>query len=150
MPKKKYPKNIERFINHVKHQCNLLDVELKLTKGYSVYTGEGNSCFGFFSPPNQLHKGILKVATGDKSREEWILTLAHEYAHMLQWFNRDKVYEDFNKNDNVYFDLEIQTEKEALKILSSFDIKITTSLKNKANNYISQIRELLLETKKKQ
>jgi len=158
MPKKKYPKNIERFINHVKHQCDLLDVEFKLTKGYAVYTGEGNSCFGFFSPPNEKHKGLLpnenhkgllKVAIGKKTREEWILTLAHEYAHMLQWFNQDKIYEDFHDNEDVYFDLEIQTEKEALKILTGFDIKITDSLKRKSDKYIRQIRELLIESKKK-
>lgn len=149
MPKKKYPKNIERFINHVKHQCDLLDVEFKLTKGYSVYTGEGNSCFGFFSPPNEKHKGLLKVAIGKKTREEWILTLAHEYAHMLQWFNQDKIYEDFHDNEDAYFDLEIQTEKEALKILTGFDIKITDSLKRKSDKYIRQIREQLIESKKK-
>lgn len=141
MMKKKYPKNIERLIAHIKKQCRFLDVTFKLTKGYSVYTGEGNSCFGFFTPPNDKFKGILKVATGEKTREEWVLTLAHEYAHMLQWFNQDKIYEEFRNNDDAYFDLEIQTEKEALKILEGFDIKITKSLKSKSTDYINHIRK---------
>ena len=139
---RKYSKNVENFIMHIKHQCKILDVDFQLTNFHSVYCGDGSSQ-GYFEAPSTYNKGMLKVGTGFRDMSDWVLTLAHEYAHMLQWFNRDPIFENFQKDSKYYAELEIKTEREALKLLKKFNIKITKKLKNNSNNYIKKIKREL-------
>lgn len=146
---RKYSKNVQKLIQKIKYQCKLLDVEFSLSNSYSVYTKEGSSCYGFFSAPTPLNKGILRVGIADKPMEEWILTLAHEYAHMMQWFNDDELFQDYVYNDSLYYKLEIQTEKEAIEILKESGIRITESLKTRSQKYIRRVREQYVSSKRK-
>lgn len=140
MPQK-YSKNVQKLIQKVKYQCKLLDVDFSLNKSFCVYTKEGDSCFGFFSAPNGVRKGTLKVAIAEKPLEEWVLTLAHEYAHMLQWFNNDWTFVNYEFDNSLYYKLEILTERQALKILRESGIKITESIKTRSKKYIKKVRE---------
>jgi len=146
---RKYSKNVQKLIRKIKYQCKLLDVEFSLANSYSVYTKEGSSCYGFFSPPTALRRGTLRVGIADKPLEEWVLTLAHEYAHMMQWFNEDKLFMDYEKDDSLYYELEIKTEKQAFVILKESGIRISESLKTRSRKYIRSVRENYLMTKKK-
>lgn len=139
--RQKYSKNVQKLIQKIRYQCKLLDVDFSLSKSFSVYTKEGDSCFGFFTAPNGIRKGVLRVGTGGKPLEEWVLTLAHEYAHMLQWFNNDMTFTNYEYDEFYYYELEIKTEKQAMKILKESGIPITSSLKNRSQKYIKRIRE---------
>jgi hypothetical protein len=146
---RKYSKNVQKLIRKIKYQCKLLDVEFSLSNSYSVYTKEGSSCYGFFSPPTPLKRGILRVGIGEKPLEEWVLTLAHEYAHMMQWFNDDQLFQEYEYDDSLYYKLEIQTEKEAIQILKESGIRVTESLKTRSRKYIRGVREQYVSSKRK-
>ena len=74
----------------------------------------------------------MKVAVKNIEPKEWIYTLAHEYAHFLQWFNNDPIYKT-----KSYEKLEIETEKQAIKILRRFKIPMNfTLLKRQSKRYI--------------
>ena len=69
---------------------------------------------------------------------EWICTLAHEYAHFLQWFRDDPIY---SLDDSEYVRMEIATEKEALVILKRFRIPVDLDVvKRKSKLYVAKIR----------
>lgn len=146
---RKYSKNVQKLIQKIKYQCKLLDVEFSLANSYSVYTKEGSSCYGFFSPPTSWKSGVLRVGIGNKPLEEWVLTLAHEYAHMMQWFNDDILFKEYDYDDSLYYKLEIQTEKQAIKILKESGIRVTESLKTRSRKYIRRVREQYISSKRK-
>jgi hypothetical protein len=64
------------------------------------------------------------------------MTLAHEYAHFLQWFRDDPVYES-----DSYLELEIATEREAFEILNRFGIPINyEAAKRKSKKYLAKVK----------
>lgn len=145
---KRCSKKVKKLIEQIKHQCEVLDVNFKLTDSYKVNSGDGDRCEGYFEPPCQYMNGILKVGTKSRETHEWVLTLAHEYAHMLQWFHKDELYRKFQKDDAFYCALEIQTEKEALKILKTFKIPITKKLRRNSDDYIEKLKLGMVRFKK--
>jgi len=145
---RKYSKNVQRLIEQIKHQCEILDVNFQLTNSYKVNSGEGDRCEGYFEPPDQYVSGILKVGTKSRETHEWVLTLAHEYAHMLQWFYKDELYKKFERDDDYYSALEIHTEKQALKILRNFNIPITKKLRRNSDDYVHKLKMGMIRFKK--
>jgi len=132
---------VRHFIKVVRHQCKCLDIDFSLSKARSVYTGEGDSCLGFFTPPEKQKRGKMRIATGEKSVDDWVFTLAHEYAHLLQWFEKDSLFEMYDKSDDFYIRLEKKTEKQAMQILQKFKIKVTKKQRKISESYLRRLVE---------
>ena len=117
-----YLKNtkVQIFLKTVRMQCRKCNVKLELTKCYECNGGD-ERCHGFFTEPSHYTgtHGVLRVATGQRRTADWLYTLAHEYAHFLQWQREDPIYKEKN-----YFILEEQTEAEAFEICKQFRLPI--------------------------
>lgn len=96
--------NIARFIKHVKAVARKHGVKLKISKSKNVRgPGETSLCSGYFYDDNK--RKLLVVASGGKTKIEWVSVLAHEYSHMMQWIEGDKTYKDTsmrNGGDSYY------------------------------------------------
>lgn len=130
---------VRHFIKIVKYQCKCLGINFALSKAKSVYTKDGYSCAGFFLPPDKKTKGKIRVATGKLSVDDWIFTLAHEYAHLLQWFEKDELFELHDKNQDFYIKLERKTERRAMQILRKFNIPVTRRQKRISESYLRRL-----------
>ena len=134
---------VQAFLATVRSQCRKCNVQFVLADAHEVGGRGKNSLWGFFQEPtvrgdlrNRKNAGMLKIATKDIPVSEWIVTLAHEYAHFLQWFRDDPIYES-----DSYLELEIATEREAFEILKRFDIPINyEAAKRKSQKYIAKIK----------
>jgi len=134
---------VQALLATVRSQCRKCNVQFVLADAHEVGGRGKNSLWGFFQEPtvrgdlrNRKNAGMLKIATKDIPVSEWIVTLAHEYAHFLQWFRDDPIYES-----DSYLELEIATEREALEILKRFDIPINyEAAKRKSQKYIAKIK----------
>jgi len=118
-----YLKNskVRTFIRTVRAQCRKCNVRLILSKGYEVNAFDGERCQGYFCEPEHelALPGRLTVATGRRRTADWLFTLAHEYAHFLQWRDDSPLWLEPD-----YYTLETHTEKEALKICRQFKLPI--------------------------
>lgn len=119
----------------IRSRCNKLNVRLRLSKGYNAKAPDGTLCEGYFDPPHLGLYGELVVAT-KRPKRDWQYTLLHEYAHMLQWFNDDPI---FNSSD--YYSLEKQTEHQALKLSREFGLDVAVC-KKESRNYLRFIKSL--------
>jgi Zn-dependent peptidase ImmA (M78 family) len=63
--------------------------------------------------------GRLVVATGRRRTADWLYTVAHEYAHFLQWRNDSPLWRETN-----YYKLERETERAALQLCQQFKLPI--------------------------
>ena len=136
---------VQAFLATVRSQCRKCNVQFVLADAHEVGGRGKNSLWGFFQEPtvrtgdhrNRQNAGMLKIATRDIPVSEWIVTLAHEYAHFLQWFRDDPIYES-----DSYLELEIATEREAFQILKRFGIPINyEAAKRKSKKYITKVRK---------
>jgi hypothetical protein len=130
---------VQEFLSLVRSQCRKCNVKFVLADAEFVGSKkQGEQLLGFFWEPS-LHRrapGELRVATKNLPVSEWIVTLAHEYAHFLQWFRDDPVY-----HCDSYLEMEIATEREAFEILKRFKIPINyETAKRKSKKYIAKIR----------
>jgi hypothetical protein len=113
---------VQHFLRTVRQQCRKCNVRLVLSKGYEV-NSEGERCQGYFNQPDHRLglEGEIRVATGSRRTADWMYTLAHEYAHFLQWMRDDPIL-DIGERD--YWTMEAQTEREALEICRQFKLPI--------------------------
>lgn len=111
---------VQHFIRTVRSQCIKCNVRFTLSSGYQVNAG-GERCQGYFIEPwhTRGHRGQLRVATGGRRTSDWLYTLAHEYAHFLQWMRDDPIW-----GERDYLTLETQTEREALELCKKFKLPI--------------------------
>jgi len=97
---------------------------------------DGSLVEGYFLEPCKL-PGELVVA---RKCEDFILCLAHEYTHMMQWFHEDPIY---NCKDSEYYKLEKTTERDALKLLKEWKInpkRVRTAAK-RSSSYLKWLKE---------
>lgn len=117
-----YLKNprVQHFLRTVRSQCKKCNVRFTLSPGYEV-NSDGERCQGYFLEPwhSKGHHGELRVAVGGRRPADWLYTLAHEYAHFLQWMRDDPVY-----REQDYYTLEVATEREALQLCREFKLPI--------------------------
>lgn len=111
---------VQHFIRTVRSQCIKCNVRFTLSSGYKVNAG-GERCQGYFIEPwhTRGHRGQLRVAIGGRRTSDWLYTLAHEYAHFLQWMRDDPIW-----GEQDYLTLETQTEREALELCKKFKLPI--------------------------
>jgi len=152
MPKAKsgqellYDARVQEFMGTVRAQCRKCNVKFTLANAEFVGgRAKGEQLLGFFWEPS-FHRtsagdrgapGELRVAVKNIPVAQWIVTLAHEYAHFLQWFRDDPIY-----HCDSYLDMEIAAEREAFAILRQFGIPIDYTLARKrSKQYIAKIRK---------
>lgn len=135
--------NISRqnqFIFHIKSQCKKLHIVFRLSEAKAINGGEGEQrVLGVFIPPSNT-AGKLRVAIKGRKRSTWILDLAHEYVHMLQWFRGDPLFENHFKGDVKYSVLENATEKEAIRLLRKWGIAVGPRQVRRSQRYIAKLR----------
>ena len=117
-----YLKNprVQHFLKTVRSQCRKTNVRFSLSPGYEV-NSDGERCQGYFLEPDHPKgvRGELRVAIGGRRPSDWLYTLAHEYAHFLQWMRDDPIF-----RERDYMTLEVATEREALELCRSFKLPI--------------------------
>ena len=128
--------NQQKFIDYVRRKCRQLNIQFRIGKGRTVKDPDGSMVEGYFLEPCKL-PGELVVA---RKCEDFILCLAHEYTHMMQWFNEDPIY---NCRDSEYYKLEKTTERDALKLLKEWKInpkRVRTAAK-RSSSYLKWLKE---------
>ena len=134
-------KQISEFLRHVRSQCRKLNVKFRLSKSDGINSGDGEARLrGIFITPTTNKSGSLRVAVNNRRVSEWIVDVAHEYVHMMQWFRGDALYEDHFRGDVSYAKLEAATEKEALLLLKAWGIQVGTHQIKRSKRYIAKLR----------
>lgn len=148
---------VQDFIATVRAQCRKCNVKFVLANVTCIRGGEGvrEGLWGFFQEPygntggrsTLQHSGMLKIATKGIPVSEWLCTLAHEYAHFLQWFRGDEFY--CYDTDEGYVQMEVETEREAFEILKRFGVPINyEAARRKSKKYLDKIRREEREARK--
>ena len=139
-------KQISHFLRHVRSQCLKLQIDFRLSNSIGINSGDGDArLLGIFVPYTPYKgftvlRGKMRVAIKNRPRSAWIIDVAHEYVHMLQWFRDDPIYEDHFRGDVSYAKLEAATEREALRLLSEWGIVVGVRQINRSKNYIAKLR----------
>jgi len=81
-------KKVRELISMVRAECKKYGIACKI-KNVKYLKVDGLACSGFFDPDEK----VLEVATG-RPFKEWIYTFMHEYNHLVQWANKEKVWTD--------------------------------------------------------
>ena len=139
-------KQIAQFLRHVRSQCRKLQINFRLSNSIGINSGDGDSRLaGIFVPHVHMdgivvYNGRMRIATKNRRQSAWIIDVAHEYVHMLQWFRDDPIYENHFRGDVSYAKLEAATEREALRLLSEWGIVVGVHQINRSKNYIAKLR----------
>ena len=134
-------KQIPKFLRHVRSQCRKLNVKFRLSNSDGINSGDGeHRLAGIFVHPTSENAGSLRVAVKNRRVSSWIVDVAHEYIHMMQWFRGDALYEDHFRGDVSYAKLEAATEKEALLLLKTWGIEVGTQQLKRSKRYIAKLR----------
>lgn len=116
------------------------------------YCGGNSKCHGIFYFNNK-DKPVIKVAKGNKTREQWLGILIHEYCHFLQWKYNVKAWKEFDRGSFSFDDvilqpkknkrnimlllkLELDCEKRAVKLIKSNNLDINAQNYIQTANYI--------------
>ena len=124
------------FVVYVMARCKKFNVNFCISPDKEVIRG-GEPCDGFFEAPEKGESGILIVCI-DKDLNEVLHTLAHEFSHLMQWYEDDPVYLDWEKNSSDINNLKLEqdAEKRALQLLEEWDI-LDACAKNRSDKYLS-------------
>ncbi len=101
---------------------------------------DGDPCDGFFEAPNKGDSGILAICIG-KELNEVLHTIAHEFTHLLQWYEDDPLYLAWDKkpNEKNTFNLEVDTERRALEMLKEWG-HYNNEAQSRSDKYIKSIK----------
>jgi len=134
-------KRISFFLRHVRSQCRKLNVVFRLSKSEGINSGDATQRLaGIFIHPTTDKPGSLRVAVKNRRMSSWIVDVAHEYVHMMQWFRGDALYEDHFRGDVSYAKLEAATEKEAILLLNAWGIGVGVHQQKRSKRYIAKLR----------
>ena len=83
----------KNFISHVRRECKKHKIDFKLVNRKNVYLAlEKTKCNGYFDE-------VKLCCAINKSVEDWLPILVHEYSHMEQWLDKkSKIWEVINVN----------------------------------------------------
>ena len=110
------------FVIYVMSKCKKFNVNFLISPEKEVIRG-GQPCDGFFEHPERGESGSLVICIG-KEKDEVLHTLAHEFSHLMQWYEDDPCYLAWNKCDNEAntHALEIDAERRALLLLQEWGL----------------------------
>jgi len=126
------------FVVYVMARCKKFNVNFVISPDKEVIRG-GEPCDGFFEAPEKGESGILVICI-DKEIDEVLHTLAHEFSHLMQWYEDDPLYVtwDKNENDKNSFNLEVDAEKRALTLLKEWG-HYNEDAKKRSDKYIRDL-----------
>ena len=140
----------KEFIKFLRADLRKHRVHLKFSKTRMVRFSKRLLTAGFFVEPTERKWGMIRVGCGNRKPINILMNLAHEYAHFLQWKNRDS---DWTRNDgdhiegSAYVELEKRTEREALSLLREWNIPANYgAIRSRSRSYITYLRDTEIDT----
>ena len=126
------------FVVYVMARCKKFNINFLISPDKEVIKG-GDPCDGYFEAPEKGESGILVICI-DKEIDEVLHTLAHEYSHVMQWFEDDPLYLAWDKSaaEKHNYELECDAERRALALLKEWDLYNDEALKRSAK-YLSEL-----------
>ena len=126
------------FVVYVMAKCKKFNVNFVISPDKEVIRG-GEPCDGFFEAPHRGESGILVICI-DKEINEVLHTLAHEFSHLMQWYEDDPCYLAWEKSscEKHNYELECDEESRALALLKEWDLYNDDALKRSAK-YLSEL-----------
>lgn len=127
------------FVLYVMSKCKKFNVNFLISPDSIVIRG-GEPCDGFFEAPEKGESGFLVVCIG-KDLSEVLHTLAHEFSHLMQWYEDDPLYIAWDKRDSEEnsLKLEIDAERRALLLLNEWDI-FDEKAQERSDKYIRTLK----------
>ena len=128
------------FVVYVMARCKKFNVNFCISPDKEVIRG-GEPCDGYFEAPDRGESGILIICI-NKEIHEVLHTLAHEFSHLMQWYEDDPVYLDWEKNSSDINNLKLEenAEKRALQLLEKWDI-LDAGAKERSAKYLYSLRK---------
>jgi len=127
------------FVLYVMSKCKKFNVNFLISPEKEIFK-DGGLCDGFFQHPEKGDAGILVICIG-KPIDEVFHTLAHEFSHLMQWYEDDPLYLAWNKKDNEAntHALEIDVEQRALRLLDEWNL-LTPEAEERSMKYIADMK----------
>ena len=126
------------FVVYVMAKCKKFNVNFCISPDKEVIRG-GEPCDGYFEAPERGESGILIVCI-DKEIDEVLHTLAHEFSHLMQWYEDDPLYLAWDKraSEKHNYDLEVDAESRALALLEEWGL-YNDKARERSAKYLSEL-----------
>ena len=126
------------FVVYVMAKCKKFNVNFCISPDKEVIRG-GEPCDGYFEAPEKGESGILIVCI-DKEIDEVLHTLAHEFSHLMQWYEDDPLYLAWDKraSEKHNYDLEVDAESRALALLEEWGL-YNEKARERSAKYLSEL-----------
>ena len=126
------------FVVYVMARCKKFNINFLISPDKEVIKG-GDPCDGFFEAPDKGESGFLVICI-DKEIDEVLHTLAHEFSHLMQWYEDDPCYLAWEKqsNEKHNYDLEVNAESRALALLQDWGL-YNDKAQKRSDKYISEL-----------
>ena len=126
------------FVVYVMAKCKKFNVNFVISPDKEVIRG-GEPCDGYFEAPERGESGILVICI-DKEINEVLHTLAHEFSHLMQWYEDDPSYLAWDKraSDQNIYNLEVNAESRALALLKEWDL-YNDKARERSAKYLSEL-----------
>ena len=126
------------FVVYVMAKCKKFNVNFCVSPDKEVIRG-GEPCDGYFEAPEKGESGILVICI-DKEIDEVLHTLAHEFSHLMQWYEDDPCYLAWEKqsNEKHNYDLEVNAESRALALLEELGL-YNDKARERSSKYLSEL-----------
>ena len=126
------------FVLDVISKCKKFNVNFLISPEREVVRG-GDPCDGYFEAPEKGESGILIVCI-DKEIDEVLHTLAHEFSHLMQWYEDDPLYLAWDKraSEKHNYDLEVDAESRALALLEEWGL-YNDKARERSAKYLSEL-----------
>ena len=143
-------KNVRAFINHVKGHCKEVGIKCDIRPVKYLVLSGNIRCSGYFC------EETMRLVVAGKSKD-WLGVLAHEYAHLTQWQDKNtniwqtgstgvthlddwlggKKIRSIKKAIQQSRDLELDNEKRTVKLIKKWKLPIDLNdYIKKANAYL--------------
>ena len=126
------------FVVYVMAKCKKFNVNFCISPDKEVIRG-GEPCDGYFEAPEKGESGILVICI-DKEIDEVLHTLAHEFSHLMQWYEDDPLYLAWDKraSEKHNYDLEVDAESRALALLEEWGL-YNDKARERSAKYLSEL-----------
>ena len=126
------------FVVYVMAKCKKFNVNFCISPDKEVIRG-GEPCDGYFEAPEKGESGILIVCI-NKEIDEVLHTLAHEFSHLMQWYEDDPLYLAWDKraSEKHNYDLEVDAESRALALLEEWGL-YNDKARERSAKYLSEL-----------
>lgn len=141
--KQNWHPTVKKFIHHVRKEASKSNTRIYFSPyNYLKDTDDihDDGLYGYFISPSRKEPGRIVVAA-NLPMPTVIHTLAHEFAHFIQWKNKQYCYVM-----DHFVAYEKDAERKALRLLEEFNLPINMKVrKNHSKKYVSTLKD----TKKK-